>query len=72
MMTSPSVICLKTSAHEAALTAQEKLAGEMRREIDVLRGQRHDFINHVQIITALLSEGRKEELARYVKALRED
>ncbi|MCL6561104.1 MAG: Spo0B domain-containing protein [Firmicutes bacterium] len=63
---------LKTSAHEAVLTAQEKLAEEMRREIDVLRGQRHDFINHVQIITALLSEGRREELARYVKALRED
>ncbi|AEG16308.1 hypothetical protein Desku_2796 [Desulfofundulus kuznetsovii DSM 6115] len=62
---------LKTAAHEAALTAQEKLAEEMRREIGVLRGQRHDFINHVQIITALLSEGRKEELARYVKALKE-
>ncbi|WP_242656185.1 Spo0B domain-containing protein [Desulfofundulus thermosubterraneus] len=44
----------------------------MRWEIDALRSQRHDFINHVQIITALLSEGRREELARYVKALKED
>ncbi|SHI37036.1 Spo0B domain-containing protein [Desulfofundulus thermosubterraneus] len=62
---------LRFAEREAVVAAQEKLAEEMRWEIDILRGQRHDFINHVQIITALLSEGRKEELARYVKALKE-
>ncbi len=62
---------LRFAEREAVVAAQEKLAGEMRREIDILRGQRHDFINHVQIITALLSEGRKEELAKYVKALKQ-
>ncbi|AEG16307.1 hypothetical protein Desku_2795 [Desulfofundulus kuznetsovii DSM 6115] len=62
---------LRFAEREAVASAQEKLAEEMRREIDILRGQRHDFINHVQIIAALLSEGRKEELARYVKALKE-
>lgn len=60
---------LRFAEREAATAAQEKLAEEMRREIDALRGQRHDFINHVQMIMALLSEGRKEELSRYVEAL---
>lgn len=63
---------LRFAEREAATAAQEKLAEEMRREIDALRGQRHDFINHVQIMMALLGEGRKEELVKYVKALREN
>lgn len=60
---------LRFAEREAAIAAQEKLAEEMRREIDALRSQRHDLINHVQIMMALLCEGRKEELAEYVKAI---
>lgn len=60
---------LHFAERKAATTAQEKLAEEIRQEIDALRGQRHDFITHVQIMMALLSEGRKEELAMYVEAL---
>ena len=59
---------LHFARREAVVAAQQKLAGEINREVDVLRCQNHDFINHIQIITALLSEGRKEELAMYVKA----
>jgi len=59
---------LHFAQREAVVAAQKKLAEEMNRETDVLRCQNHDFINHIQIIIALLSEGRKEELATYVKA----
>lgn len=63
---------LRFAEREAVAAAQERLAEEMRREIDALRGQRHDFINHVQIMMALLGEGRREELVNYVKALKEN
>jgi len=63
---------IRFAEREAVVAAQEKLAEEMRREINAIRSQRHDLINHVQIMMAILSEGRKKELARYVKALRKD
>lgn len=46
------------------------LAEEMSGEIDAFRDRRHDFINHVQIMVALLFDCRKEELAEYVKTIR--
>jgi len=60
---------LHFARREAVVAAQQKLAEEINRETDVLRYQNHDFINHIQIITALLAERRKEELATYVKAI---
>lgn len=32
---------------------------------------RHDFINHVQVMTALLADGQKDSLARYAEEIKE-
>ncbi|MEW6172454.1 MAG: hypothetical protein AB1510_05215 [Bacillota bacterium] len=63
---------LRLSEREAAVTAQEILAAEMRKQIDTVRKQRHDFINHVQIMQALLSENRFAELSSLVDAIDKD
>ncbi|MEW6183654.1 MAG: Spo0B domain-containing protein, partial [Bacillota bacterium] len=63
---------LQFSEREAAVTAQEALAAEMRKQIDTVRKQRHDFINHVQIMQALLSENRFTELSSFVDAIDKD
>jgi hypothetical protein len=62
---------LREAEKEAAAVAQEKLAGEMRRWIDAVRAQRHDFINQVQIMVALLKDGRKDELTSFVETVRQ-
>lgn len=60
---------IKVAAHEASTSAQEKLATELRQEIDVIKAQRHDFINHVQIIIALLQQRQKQELSTYLSGI---
>jgi hypothetical protein len=62
---------LREAEKEAAAAAQETLAGEMRRRVDTVRAQRHDFVNQVQIMVALLREGRKGELNSFVEAVRQ-
>ncbi|MEW6448011.1 MAG: hypothetical protein AB1426_07985 [Bacillota bacterium] len=62
----------RIAEQEAAVAAREKLAAEMRRQTDAVCAQRHDFVNHVQVMVALLQEGRKEELARYIMAVKPD
>lgn len=37
--------------------------------IDLLRIQRHDFINHLQVIHALLQLGRTEKALTYIEEL---
>lgn len=63
---------LQVAEQEAAVAAQEKLALELRRQTDTLRAQRHDFVNHVQVMLALLRDDRKEELVRYVTGIRRE
>lgn len=60
---------LRIADHEAAIKAQEQLAAEMNRQSDRIRAQRHDFINHIQVMAALLQVDQKEELARYIDAI---
>lgn len=63
---------LRTAEKEAATAAQETLAEEMRKQIDAVRAQRHDFINHVQIMLALLKEGRINALTSFVDSLEQE
>ncbi|MEW6573260.1 MAG: hypothetical protein AB1374_06465 [Bacillota bacterium] len=60
----------QTVEREAAVAAREQTAAEMRARADVVCAQRHDFVNHVQVMVALLQEGRKEELARYAAGIK--
>ncbi|MDR3589306.1 MAG: Spo0B domain-containing protein [Negativicutes bacterium] len=38
----------------------------------LLRAQRHDFINHFQVVHALLQLGRVEKALRYIEELSKD
>jgi hypothetical protein len=60
---------LHAAEREAMTAAQEKLAAEMIGQADETRAQRHDFINHVQVMIAFLQNGQQEELTQYVKAI---
>ncbi|MEW6173528.1 MAG: Spo0B domain-containing protein [Bacillota bacterium] len=63
---------LRLAELEAQTASQEQSAREMLRQSEAVRAQRHDFNNHLQIIMGLVGDGRKEELARYLKALKQD
>lgn len=38
----------------------------------LLRAQRHDFINHIQVVHALLQLGRVEKALQYIEDLAKD
>ena len=40
--------------------------------VELLRIQRHDFINHLQVIHALLQLGRTEKALTYIEELAKD
>ncbi|MEW6448007.1 MAG: Spo0B domain-containing protein [Bacillota bacterium] len=63
---------LYPAEQEVAVAAREQMAAEMRVQTDAVRAQRHDFVNHVQVMVALLNDGRKEELARYTAGIRRE
>jgi pentatricopeptide repeat protein len=49
--------------------ANKEVCDELVR---VLRIQRHDFINHIQVIHALLQLGRVEKALKYIEDLAKD
>ncbi len=63
---------LQTAEREAQELAHERLATEIKSKINVIRIQRHDFINHIQTMIALLQSGQKDLLTRYVDILRKE
>ncbi len=58
------------AGREAFIQAQEKAALEMEDRVNAIRAQRHDFINHIQILLALLQENRIPEMRDYLKSFR--
>lgn len=38
----------------------------------VLRAQRHEFINHIQVVHAMLQMGRVEKAMKYIEDLAKD
>lgn len=63
---------IKIASWEAEVSALEKLTEELRSKIDVIRTQRHDFINHLQIIAALLKQRHNQELSTYLQEIEKD
>ncbi|HZG84616.1 sensor histidine kinase [Paenibacillus sp.] len=55
--------------NQAILTTQETYIEEINNLFTTIRGQRHDFLNHVQVIQAFVRKGKTEELERYVSEL---
>ncbi|HWQ61987.1 MAG TPA: Spo0B domain-containing protein [Negativicutes bacterium] len=47
----------------------DEICEEMER---LLRAQRHDFINHIQVVHALLQLGRTEKALAYLEDLAKD
>ncbi|PYI57075.1 Spo0B domain-containing protein [Paenibacillus flagellatus] len=68
-------ICLRSIAYakeNAARTTQLKYAAEIDTMFTALRGQRHDFLNHVQVIHSLVSREKKAELRTYAAEIVEE
>ncbi|MDF9408093.1 Spo0B domain-containing protein [Pelotomaculum isophthalicicum JI] len=63
---------LRVAGREAAITAQEQMALEMQDRIYAIRSQRHDFINHIQILSALLEEKNIQEAEIYINNIKRD
>lgn len=55
--------------NQAILKTQETYVEEIHNLFTTIRGQRHDFLNHVQVIQAFVRKGKTKELDRYVSEL---
>ncbi|MCI3920007.1 Spo0B domain-containing protein [Paenibacillus sp. TRM 82003] len=53
----------------AIRTTQETYIEQIDNLFTTIRGQRHDFLNHVQVIQAFVRRGKTEELEKYVNEL---
>ncbi|MBP3965661.1 sensor histidine kinase [Paenibacillus lignilyticus] len=60
------------SKENAVRSTQELYIQNMDVMFTEIRSQRHDFLNHVQTMYALLSRGKKEEQLRYMEELIEE
>jgi Signal transduction histidine kinase regulating citrate/malate metabolism len=52
---------------EAIRVTQEAFVGDLMRMITTIRGQRHDFVNHVQTMYAMLTMKKHEQLKQYME-----
>lgn len=57
---------LRLTHKEAEVEVQETNLNKSRELIDVLKSQRHDFLNHIQVVYGLAQMGQKEMLASYI------
>ncbi len=57
---------------QAVQSTQELYIDNMDKMFATIRGQRHDFLNHVQTIYSLITHGKKDDQVRYIKELVED
>ena len=57
---------------EKLVKVQELYIGHLQELVRVTRAQRHDFINHLQVVYALLKTGKTEKAQRYIENLYHD
>ena len=57
---------------EAIRATQEAFVGDLMRMITTIRGQRHDFVNHVQTMYAMLTMKKYEQLKQYMEEVVEE
>lgn len=66
-----SIIILKRifllSQQEAIIATQEAFIDNVHNLFVTVRGQRHDFLNHVQVFYSLIKSGRQEEGCKYIE-----
>ena len=55
--------------HEKFLKVKEIYIEHLRELVRVTRAQRHDFVNHLQVVYALLKTGKIEKAQRYIENL---
>jgi signal transduction histidine kinase len=55
--------------NEAVKSTQQFYIDDINRMFTTVRGQRHDFLNHVQVISSLLKMRKLDELDKYTKEL---
>ncbi|NPV29740.1 MAG: GHKL domain-containing protein [Firmicutes bacterium] len=58
--------------HEKFLKVKEIYIEHLRELVRVTRAQRHDFVNHLQVVYALLKTGKIEQAQRYIENLYHD
>jgi len=59
-------VILDMSAKEAEAEANAARLQESQEFIEVLRSHRHDFLNHLQVISGLLDLGMNDQAKRYI------
>lgn len=60
-------------AEKKAIRSMGEIIGEQVRNLSYsIKAQRHDFINHIQVMTALAHSGNNIELYRYIDRLGDD
>jgi signal transduction histidine kinase len=64
-----TVRALSRIEETAVRTTQEVYIDNINGMFTAIRGQRHDFLNHVQVIHSLVQLGKFKELERYTKEL---
>jgi signal transduction histidine kinase len=57
---------------EAIRATQEAFVGDLMQMITTIRGQRHDFVNHVQTMYAMLTMKKYEQLKQYMEEVVEE
>ncbi len=57
---------------EKLVKVQELYMGHLQELVRVTRAQRHDFVNHLQVVYALLKTGKTEKAQRYIENLYHD
>jgi signal transduction histidine kinase len=54
---------------EAVRMTQEIYIEDINHMFTTIRGQRHDFLNHVQVMSAFIQRGKTKELEQYTREL---
>lgn len=62
-----SVWLLVRTRDEAIRSTQQAYVGDLLQMVTTIRGQRHDFINHVQVMYSLLKMNKQEQLRSYME-----
>lgn len=57
---------------EATQSTQKTYIAELNRMFATVRGQRHDFINHVQVMHSLLAMNKMDRLREYMHSVAEE
>ena len=62
-----TVRLIARARYEAIRATQEAFVGDLMQMITTIRGQRHDFVNHVQTMYAMLAMKKYEQLKQYME-----